>query len=338
VYWTYQEDEIPLPDWRRDEVVASLPPLDFRGGDQREADHDAYSRYYGLDLDVERPEVRYRLGYLRAAGFRVATHYYSQPGSRGTAFLFHGYFDHAGLYTRLISHCLDENLDVLIYDLPGHGLSSGEPTSIRSFAVYRHVLQDVLALCREHLVKPWVAVGQSTGGALLIDYLLMHGHTRETSEFASVTLLAPLIRPTGFVPGKVLHTALKPFVETWKRAFATNSNDPVFVKFQQEYDPLQSQVFAVDWVTALREWVSNIESAPPVRFELTVVQGEQDKTVAWRHNLRILRRKFSRVRVYQIPDGRHHLVNEAEPILEAVLDAVSRTFNSVLPSGKDNAL
>ncbi|TVP58524.1 MAG: alpha/beta hydrolase [Halomonadaceae bacterium] len=308
-----------------------MPPMDFTVAGPRCAVHDAYCAYYGLDVDVDRPQVDYHLGYLICDTFRLATHYYRQPGSRGTAFLLHGFFDHAGLYSRLITHCLDQQLDVLIFDLPGHGLSSGEQASIRSFTQYRRVLGQVMDASRPHVKQPWVAVGQSTGGALLIDYLLMHGHDRRSSAFAAVVLLAPLIRPAGFSSVKVLHSVLKPFFRTWKRGFALNSSDPAFVHFQQYHDPLQSQVLAVEWVSALRKWVNQIEAAAPVKFHLTVIQGEQDTTVAWRHNLRVLRRKFSYVQVFQIAQGRHHLVNESGPILAAVFDAVNQAFDKVLP-------
>lgn len=331
MYWTFPETEIPEPAWQRDEAVAQMPPLDFAGTGERSAVHQAYCAYYGLDIDVDRPDVSYHLGYLNCATYRLAVHRYRQPGSRGTAFLLHGFFDHAGLYSRLISHCLDQQLDVLIFDLPGHGLSSGDQASISSFGQYRQVLGQVMEACQPHLKQPWVAAGQSTGGAILIDYLLMHGHDRKSAAFDAVVLLAPLIRPAGFNSARLLHSMLKPFLRTWKRGFGLNSSDPAFVRFQQYHDPLQSQVFAVEWVSALREWVRQVEAAAPVRYHLTVIQGEQDTTVAWRHNLQVLRRKFAQVQVFQIARGRHHLVNESETILVEVFDAVSQAFNKVLP-------
>lgn len=332
MYWTQHESDLSLPDWQREDAIRQLPVMDFQVPPPQADVHEAYCRFYGLDMEVDRPDVHHHLGYLNAGGFRLASHYYHREGSRGTAFVLHGFFDHAGLYSRLIGHCLDLGMDVVVFDLPGHGLSSGAPASISSFSDYRRVLSQVMDACRPWLPKPWVAAGQSTGGALLIDYLLMHGHNRHSAEFSAVALLAPLVRPVGFSSGRLVHSVLKPFVSRWKRAFVVNSNDPVFVRFQKEYDPLQSRVFAVEWITALKEWVRQIESAPPVDYDLTVIQGEQDTTVAWRHNLKVLKHKFAHVRVCQIPRGRHHLVNESEPILAEVFQAVSESFNRVLPA------
>ena len=332
MFWTRTESPYEPPAWDRESVMAALPVFDPHAVQTLTREQRAYCGFYGLDLDVERPDVTYRLGTLAAGGFQIALHYYRRPRSRATVFLMHGYLDHSGLYTRLIAHCLDEGLDVVIYDLPGHGLSNGEFTAIRSFRDYQRVLTDVLEYFEDVAISPWFAVGQSTGGAVLIDFLLSNRQTRDASVFRGVTLLAPLIRPAGFASIRRLHTVVGPFVRQWRRAFVDNSNDSTFVEFLREHDPLQAQVMAVDWVTALRRWVRRIEAAPPLDYELTVVQGEGDTTVDWRHNLRVIRRKFSRVRVYQVPEARHHLVNEAEPILRQVFDAVSESVNRALGS------
>ena len=320
------------PAWDREAVVAAMPPFRFSETEAPGEPVYPYLRYYGLEPGPVAPDTTYRLGYLEAAGYRIAVHYYRQPRSRGTVFLFHGYLDHTGLYSRIIHHCLGEGLDVLIYDLPGHGLSSGEPTAIQSFREYQRILLTVLALSRGLTAVPWIGIGQSTGGGVLVDYLLSCREAPDAIAFRGVVLLAPLVRPAGFRVGKLIHTLTRPFQDQWKRVFVANSNDSDFVRFLKEHDPLQAQGIAMAWLTALRRWVSRIEAALPVDYDLAVVQGEQDTTVEWRHNLRVLRRKFRRVRLYQIPEGRHHLVNEAEPILGQVLGAVSAEAERLLVS------
>jgi len=319
-----------VSSWDRDAVVAALPPFRFTETDEPGEPVYPYLRFYGLEIGPDSPDTTYRLGYLDAAGYRLAVHYYYQPNSRGTVFLFHGYLDHTGLYSRIIHHCLGEGMDVLIYDLPGHGLSSGEPTAIQSFREYQRILLTVLALSRGQAIAPWIGAGQSTGGGVLVDYLLSCREAPESIAFRGVVLLAPLVRPMGFRMGKLVHTLTRPFQDQWKRVFVANSNDSEFVRFLKDHDPLQAQGIAMAWLTALRRWVSRIEAALPVDYDLAVVQGEQDTTVDWRHNLRVLRRKFRRVRLYQIPEGRHHLVNEAEPILGQVLGAVSAEMERLL--------
>jgi alpha-beta hydrolase superfamily lysophospholipase len=333
VYW--KTDTIKIPDWDRSSLLEKLRPFDPSRQDDLPDEMVAYCRYYGLDLWVEHPDAEYHQGFVDAAGHRVVVHYYRLPESRqsrGTVFIFHGYFDHVGLYTQLIDRCLGAGFDVLAYDQPGHGLSSGTPAAIGSFLEYQEVLCDILARVRGRVKGPWFAVGQSTGGAILIDYLLSNGHNTGTSEFRKVVLLAPLIRPMGWLGARVLHTLVKPFLSRWRRVFAENSSDSRFLQFLREHDPLQARAVHVDWVTALRQWVPHIESARPVEFPLTVVQGEKDLTVDWQHNLRILRNKFASVEEVLIPDGRHHLVNEAQDLQATVFNTIIDTFSKQDPA------
>ncbi|ERP89901.1 lysophospholipase [Marinobacter sp. ES-1] len=291
---------------------------------------EAYCRFYGLDLWVEHPEVAYHQGYVKADRHEVMVHYFRLPeaaGSKGTVFILHGYFDHVGLYTQLIDRCLGAGFDVLTYDQPGHGLSSGTPAAIGSFLEYQAVLSEVMAEVKDMVRGPWFAVGQSTGGAILIDYLLSNHHDQDTSAFRRVVLLAPLVRPMGWLGARVLHSVVKPFLTRWKRAFNENSGNTRFLQFLREHDPLQARAVHVDWVTALKKWVPHIESARPVDFPVTVVQGEKDTTVDWQHNLRIIRNKFSSVRERRIPDGRHHLVNEAQDLQATVFNTIIETFS-----------
>lgn len=318
------------PAWRRDATVLALPPFRFAATREPDQRLHPYLRHYGLEPPSDDPGVHYRLGILQAEGYRLAVHYYWQPGPCGTVFLLHGYLDHSGLYTRIIRHCLRRGMNVLIYDLPGHGLSSGKPTAIRSFQEYQRILVTVLEASRDEVPRPWIGIGQSTGAAVMIDYILSRRGALDSIELSGCILLAPLVRPAGFRLGGLVHALTRPFQKQWKRVFVSNSNDVDFVRFLKEHDPLQSRVIDLLWLTALKRWIARIERALPVDFDVAAVQGERDGTVDWRHNLKVLRRKFRHVRLYQIPEGRHHLVNEAGPILEQVLGAVSTELDRVL--------
>lgn len=325
MYW--KTDNVPDPQWRAERITANLAPFEFADTRPLSEEEVAYCRYYGLDLDVEFPELVHRFGGIDAAGYRIAVHYYRLPVSRGTIFVFHGYFDHAGLYGQLFEHCLNQGYDILFYDLPGHGLSSGEPAVIGDFGDYQIILDEILRQARGRTVEPWYAVGQSTGGAILIDYLLSHRHNRDTSAFSAVVLLAPLIRPAAWLPARILHLLVSPFLRYWKRMFSENSSDTRFLQFLKEKDPLQPRALSVDWVGALKAWVPGIEKATPIDFPVTVVQGEMDMTVDWPHNLRVIGNKFSRSQVMRLPQGRHHLVNEIAAVQQQVFDIITDTFN-----------
>jgi pimeloyl-ACP methyl ester carboxylesterase len=148
-----------------------------------------YFHFYGLDFERRMPGVSHYFGHFSSGKYDIVAHYFSletpkptsgEPPneaagavkSKGTCFIFHGYFDHSGLYANLIEYCLRRNLNVVIYDLAGHGLSTGERVSIPSFSEYVSVMKDALKFFGDIAPQPWHAIGQSTGGAMLMDYML----------------------------------------------------------------------------------------------------------------------------------------------------------------------
>lgn len=329
MYW--KTDTIESPEWDRHSLLEHMAPFSLDQPRELSTEMAAYCRFYGLDLWEDHPELVYHQGYVEVDEHRVMMHYFrlsDAAGSKGTVFILHGYFDHVGLYTQLIDRCLGAGFDVLAYDQPGHGLSSGTPAAIGSFLEYQAVLTAVMAQARDKVSGPWFAVGQSTGGAILIDYLLSNHHNQETSEFRNVVLLAPLIRPAGWLRVRGLHTLIRPFLKQWRRVFAENSGNIRFLSFLREHDPLQARAIRVDWVTALRKWVPHIEASRPVNFSVTVVQGEKDLTVDWPHNLRIIRNKFSQVKERRLPEGRHHLVNEISGLQSVVFNTIIEAFST----------
>ncbi|MGO2383642.1 MAG: alpha/beta hydrolase, partial [Halomonas sp.] len=55
-------------------------------------------------------------------------------------------------------------------------------------------------------------------------------------------------------------------------------------------------------------------------------------TVDWQWNLTVLAQKFTAAEIHYHPEARHHLVNEAEPIREALFSAIN-TFIDQMPGG-----
>ncbi|MAL97579.1 MAG: lysophospholipase [Alteromonadaceae bacterium] len=323
MYWRFPSSRIPRPAWSRDALANRLPPFLPVPQPVTDPDLQAYCQFYGLDLEHRFAGVEHRLGVLASGGFRIAVHEYLQSGHGGTVFVLHGYFDHAGLYARLFADLLGRGFNIVCYDLPGHGLSSGEAAAIRDFADYQQVLASVLDAGRGHLPGPWHAIGQSTGGAVLIDFLLSGGFDRHSSPFKEVVLLAPLVRPMGWSAARVLHALLRPFRSTWKRAFTRNSGNQRFLQFLKDEDPLQSRVLSVTWVSALKAWIPWVEQAAPIAMDVTVIQGQRDKTVDWPYNLGVIRDKFPGSRVCILPEGHHHLVNEKQPLLDELFGLIA---------------
>lgn len=292
-----------------DRLRGALVPLhrDLAPADE----HQAYRSFYRLSDRRGRPEVTVALGALAAGDYQLAVQAWWPPAPRGSVLLLHGYYDHMGLYGHVVDWALSRRLAVLACDLPGHGLSSGARASIRDFAEYQTALTALIGEARRlDLPRPWHLLGQSTGGAILLDYLL---RGEPAPELGETVLLAPLVRPHAWRQGLWTYRLVKPFVRALPRRFSVNSGDPAFLDFLQR-DGLQPRQLPAQWVGALARWIPQLEAAPVSTRSPLVIQGEQDFTVDWRHNLGILDAKFARPEVLRLPEARHHLVNETEAL------------------------
>lgn len=303
--------------WDRDRLLMELGAFSF--GAQSEGEElSRYRAFYNQNFeDVDGLDSS--LGWLDSGDFRLVLQVYRIAEACGTVFVFHGYFDHAGIYQHLIRFLLGLGYNVVIYDMPGHGLSSGKRTSINDFQQYQDALSRVLELCDGQLSTPFHAIGQSTGAAVVIDRM---SAADAPDVFDRVVLLAPLVRPAGWLGVQWLHSAVSPFFEVWRRSFSVNSTDSHFIEFLKKQDPLQSKTLSVDWVGALKNWVPDIEARIPVERPVSVVQGLADRTVEWQHNIPVLRRLFRQVKVSYVAGGHHHLVNESEEKRQQVFSVI----------------
>ena len=287
-----------------DHLRASLRPLADAQPLSEQA--RAYRHFYGLDFPGR--ELRTGLGRFEAGGYQLVSQFWWPARAKATLFLFHGFYDHTGLYRHVIDWALDQGFAVIACDLPGHGLSSGERASIRDFSEYQDTLQGLFAEAKSiDLPQPWHLCGQSTGGAIVIDHVLNAGS--QSPAQGQVILLSPLVRPRAWGWSQLSYHLLRPFVKGIARRFSENSNDPDFLPFLQA-DPLQPLRLPTAWVGALARWVKRIEAAPHSLRRPLIVQGQADMTVDWQHNLGVLRAKFDRPQVLMLPEARHHLANE----------------------------
>lgn len=287
-----------------DHLRASLRPLADAQPLSEQA--RAYRHFYGLDFPGR--ELRTGLGRFEVGGYQLVSQFWWPARAKATLFLFHGFYDHTGLYRHVIDWALDQGFAVIACDLPGHGLSSGERASIRDFSEYQDTLQGLFAEAKSiDLPQPWHLCGQSTGGAIVIDHVLNAG--AQSPAQGQVILLSPLVRPRAWGWSQLSYHLLRPFVKGIARRFSENSNDPDFLPFLQA-DPLQPLRLPTAWVGALARWVKRIEAAPHSLRRPLIVQGQADMTVDWQHNLGVLRTKFDRPQVLMLPEARHHLANE----------------------------
>ncbi|PCI76105.1 MAG: alpha/beta hydrolase [SAR86 cluster bacterium] len=300
----------------------------------------AYERYYGLnfsELDQALKSTRSTIGTFSSGTYKLVCQHFlpSIQPPRKTAFLLHGYFDHAGLYRHLIKHLLKCDIAVIIFDLPGHGLSSGATASINSFHEYSAALVECLKLAKQHQVaSPWIAIGQSTGGAIFMDALLENKLENRLEQkldkdffLQDFILLGPLLRPRQWSRSKILFSLSRLFVASTPRKFSKNSHDAEFLEFLENKDELQSRILPRDWVHAMIDYINRFEAAPRHEQSLQVIQGRGDGTVDWEANIPKILEKFSGSNVHWVDEAGHHLVNESLDYREQVFAIIDRLLD-----------
>jgi alpha-beta hydrolase superfamily lysophospholipase len=301
-----------------DALRAQLSP--FSHGAELTPDAHNYQAYYGLDLP-HRGRIGRRLGCFPVHGYEVVAQAWWPDQPVATLLILHGYYDHMGLYRHVVDWGLQMGFAVLACDLPGHGLSSGPRASINEFEEYQAVLQGLLhEAAKLEFPQPCHLLGQSTGAAIVIDYLLSQP---ERTDLGRSVLLAPLVRPCAWRWSRFSYELVRRFVKQIPRRFSENSGDPAFLKFIQSSDPLQPNILPTAWVGALSRWIPRIEGAPPSSHSPIIIQGEADMTVDWQHNLPILEHKFAAPEILRLPSARHHLANEREELRREYFDFLS---------------
>ncbi|MFV8818815.1 alpha/beta hydrolase [Haliea sp. E17] len=279
-----------------------------------------FCRFYGIEFSAHFPEASYRAGLVDSGPFRIMLHRWLQPAARASLLLVHGYYDHCGLYGKLIAYGLSRGYNVLIFDLPGHGLSSGEPAVIDDFGDYAQALRDALAAAGLADAQPLYALGQSTGCAVLTECA-----RQQYWPFARTAYLAPLVRPARWRLVQLGYHMLSPFTDSLARKFNRNSSDEDFLAFIRR-DPLQCQRVPLRWIAALQRWLQRLPGGDLGAGPLLLVQGREDGTVDWRYNIPRLLRLFAGSEVFYLPAAGHQLANEAADLRELYYAALDQWF------------
>lgn len=288
-----------------------------------------YLDFYGINFAPTYEDVIHGFGAVDACGFRIATHYWLPQKPKGTLIVMHGYYDHVGIFGKAIQFGLDNDLAVLAFDLPGHGLSSGEQVAIASFDQYADVLHVLLSAAQQLLPSPYYALGQSTGGSVLLNYLWRYDAARAVPLLQKIALCAPLVLPRGWrYSGRFVYTLVHRFIRRLPRGPSRSSHDADFNRFIDEQDCLQSRSLSVRWVGAMKAWDQQFRGFPPLDKSILVIQGTKDSTVAWRYNIQQIQRALPNAQIELIPSAGHQLVNEVEDLRATIFNAVNHHFFS----------
>ncbi len=295
------------------QVQHDLYPLNLKSTYKPTASIQAYFQFYHLDPT----NVTHYFGTIESEGDTLAIHTFIPPTPKGSLFLIHGYFDHTGTYAKLISASLSNHYAVVSWDLPGHGLSSGNRTDTGKFEHCAKQFSEILQRSENMLPKPYDLVTHSTGCSIALEYM----YNTPTNVFDQIVFLAPLIRHAHWGWGKLGYTIAKPFTQTIRRRETKNSSDPAYLAFVKQ-DPLHSSVLSFEYLHDLYAWEKEIRNAPVWPGTVHVIQGDDDKVVAWKYNIDFLRTKIQHLDVQMVPGAKHQLVNEREELRNQVFELI----------------
>jgi alpha-beta hydrolase superfamily lysophospholipase len=279
-----------------------------------------YFRHYGLDGDW--CKARHWFGTFESGGLTLAAHLYEPPQYTATVVLLHGYLNHSGQFKNLIRFLLANGYAVGVFDLPGHGLSSGKPAAIDSFGQYIAVTHGFVILVQSRLKGPYHAIGFSTGATILIEMLL----TEPFEYFDKIVLAAPLIHWSGYNQSKGTYRVYKLFTDKIERIHRKNSSDKDFLNFNKTQDYLHCTHIALNWVKALYDWNDKFKRLPESDRDVMVLQGNKDGTVDWKYNLKRVRRKLPNADINTIEGANHELFNEAPQYTQKALSLIEEYF------------
>ncbi len=311
--WTNQE-HVTLKD------RPILTPIQQAEPSAYPADALSYFAHYGLDCG--QPDVEHLFGSFESTGFTLAAHIYRPCQYTATVVLLHGYLNHSGQFRHLIAHLLQKNLAVAVYDLPGHGLSSGETAVIDSFDQYVRTTQDFITVMRQSLNGPYHLLGFSTGASIVIEMLI----DQKIADFDKILLAGPLIHWSAYEQSKGTYKVYKQFTDKIARFHRKNSSDKDYLRFNKTQDYLHAKHLSLRWVKALFDWNDKIETADPCDRKLLVLQGDKDGTVDWQYNLELIAEKFPNAETEIIPGANHELFNEAPKYKQQALAHVEKYF------------
>jgi lysophospholipase len=293
-----------------------MPPLDLaRDARPLTPDMRVFYEAYGL----YHPRVRNFYGRFEVGAYRISAYVFVPATVRGTVYCVHGYFDHVGILKHLVSACLARNYAVAAFDLPGHGLSSGDPGAVKDFGDYAAVLDEFVRRSAPRLPRPYYLVAHSTGAAVALEF--MASRSPQADGFTNFVLAAPLIRHAFYRMSRVLVFLLDPFFNSFPRRFHKNSNDAEFVA-QIKRDPLQGRRIPFAWLNALYRWNARFVDDPPCARPTLVIQGTADEVLDWRYNIELLEKKLTHGRIRLIEGARHELFNETASLRREIFDAL----------------
>jgi alpha-beta hydrolase superfamily lysophospholipase len=203
------------------------------------------------------------------------------PGDKPEAIviLVHGLGEHQGRYREWCERFLEVNRGVVMFDLPGHGMSGGKRGHIASYSrvgkIIRYLRDKTGA---DYPGIPLILYGHSLGGNIVLDYLLSG-----TDGFSASVVTSPWIK-LAFEPGRLkvlmakLAGSIAPSVTQPTNLVAEHLSSDPEVAVAYRNDPLVHSVISVAlYSSATRAAGRVLRDGNLIRIPLLIMHGTDDK-------------------------------------------------------------
>ncbi|MGH1472512.1 MAG: alpha/beta hydrolase [Cellvibrionaceae bacterium] len=289
-----------------------------------------YLETYKIGASAGGGAPHYKREYFLYGDLKIACHIYLPKNPIGTVFILHGYFDHAGSLRYAINSALQKGYAVFSYDLPGHGISSGEMGDIYGIENNASMLGELLTHYSQSLPMPRHLIGFSTGGAIAIEY----SRVADVSEFQSIVLVSPLIRHEKWKWGRFAYRLFSPFKKHLKRVDKNNSSNIKYLEFAKN-DPLRNSHLSLSFLADLYQWNDDLAGSSPLSQSFLVIQGDSDNVVDWKFNVNYLEANTTGSVLVMVKNAKHQLFNENENLRETVFTHIFDYFEKDMTDGID---
>ena len=193
--------------------------------------------------------------------------------------IIHGLGEHSGRYANMAEYYTSRDIEVVSFDLRGHGKSGGQRGHSDDFQqIIRDIDQFLYKASGIDIGKPHFIYGHSLGGTLTIKYALTH-----PGQFKGVILSSPLFKPTVEPPKWKLMLG-RLVQSSWPTLSLSSSIDPRVLTRDKVLlenrtaDPLMhGKISAKLGTQMLYEGQRLLDEALSVNFPLLVMHGDADE-------------------------------------------------------------
>ena len=193
--------------------------------------------------------------------------------------LIHGLGEHSGRYVNMAEYYVAHGIEVVSFDLRGHGKSSGQRGHSDDFQqMMRDIDRFIYKASTINVEKPHFIYGHSLGGTLAIKYTMSH-----PGEFKGVILSSPMFKPA-FEPPKWKVMLGRYLQLIWPTLSLSNEIDMNALTRDKELlsghknDPLSHNRISARFGTQLLEEGERLlEEASTVDFPILIMHGNADE-------------------------------------------------------------